>query len=148
MRPSRWPLLGCALAFALVGGGAARHDPPHRVAAPLSLEEAEILIYLLPVAHQLRAQGDDVTWELETSREPGGSHFFTFWVGGARPNPYGSVTVNYFSVNRHTGQVWELMPEARVVTSPELSGVQKIIRAAQGIGPETIRQYGRVRPPP
>lgn len=116
--------------------------PPERIA----LHEAEILIYLLPQAQELRNQGMDIGWELETSPEVNQQNFYTFWVvNSKRPNVQGSVTIGYFSVNKHTAEVWDDDRE-KLVSSSELEGVQRILRQAHHIDESTLRRFSPLRP--
>ena len=82
-------------------------DPPE----PITLSEAEILIYLMPVCQQLRQQGFDVSWDLERSSDHADS--FRFQIFNAkRKCPKGcSVTVGYFAVNKRTAEVQNLDTE-------------------------------------
>jgi hypothetical protein len=53
------------LAFALVPAGFAA--PAHCTATPLTLSEAEILLYTMPQSVLVRNSGKDVVWEQITS---------------------------------------------------------------------------------
>ena len=102
----------------------------------LAPHEAEILIYLMPIAHQLRSEGMDIGWELQTGerhRYPS-KDYFVFWVIviNAKPKGTGSVTIGYFAVNKRTADVCDMDLE-QVLTSPELKGVQWILRRAHNI---------------
>jgi hypothetical protein len=113
---------------------------------PITLTEAEILVYLLPQAQELRKQGMDVGWELQTGPKFNRKDFYTFWVVNAkRPNVEGSVTVGYFDVNKHTGEVWDEGLEKSVVSS-ELTGVQGILRKAHRIDSSTLAKYHSAKP--
>ena len=111
----------------------------------LAYHDAEILIYLLPVAKETRARGSDIIWERESSPKLNQSDYFVFWVMNARPNPYGSSTIGYFAVNKHNADVRECGEDEPAVTSPEIEGVQKILRRAHRIDQETAQKY-RSRP--
>lgn len=139
--------LTCALVVWMASASAQPGPGPPAEPGLVSVEEAETLVYVLPVSHELRRQGRDVAWQIEGNSEAKQDDFFTFWVLDAKRNPYGSSTIGYFSVNKHTGDIWNLMPEPRLVTSPELAGVQRIIRESLGIGQDTIRKWGGLRPP-
>src|SRR5713101_5511696 len=107
----------------------------------ISLTEAEILVYLLPAAHEVRRQGMDVGWEMETSPRLKREDFFTFWVVNAkRPHVDGSVTIGFFSVNKHTADIWDHGLEEFVV-STELEGIQTILRKAHHIDEAAIKKY-------
>ena len=97
-------------------------EPPE----PISLSEAEILIYLMPASQELRKQGFDVGWELEQTFP--GSNSFHFLVYNAKRKCTGcSVTIGSFAVNKNTADVEDLdlgVP----VTNQEIRGVQAILR--------------------
>jgi len=110
----------------------------------LAYQDAEILIYLLPVAKETRAHGSDVIWERQTSPTLNQSDYFVFCVADARPNPSGSSTIGYFAVNKRNAEVWEWVvgeTERNAVTSTEIEGVQKIIRRAHHIDHGTVQKY-------
>ena len=108
--------------------------------------EAEILIYLLPEAQELRKRGMDVEWELQASSKLNQRDFYTYWVfNSKRPNVEGSVTVGYFSVNKHTADVWDDDNE-NVVDVVELEGVERILRRAHHIDKETLQKFSSLRP--
>lgn len=126
--------------------------PANRVstAAPaptlLTMEEAEILIYLLPEAHAERERGRDVSWTSETNKAYDLQDFYYFWlVGSGEPHHVGSITVGYYAVNKHTGDIWETAATQHI-TSPELKGVQAIIRAAHHVNASILRKYSDLRP--
>jgi hypothetical protein len=107
--------------------------------------EAEILIYMLPEAQELRSQGMDVGWERETSPKLNQRDFYTFWVvNSKRPNVQGSVTVGHFSVNKHTAEVWD--DNDKRVESSELTGIARILRQAHHIDEGTLHKYSLLRP--
>lgn len=106
----------------------------------IAFHEAEILIYLLPQAIEIRSQGMDIGWERETGSEWNQTDYYFFWVYNAKRAEAGSVTVGHFAVNKHTGEVWELMLQ-EIVKTPELQGVQRILRRAHNIDEETLKQY-------
>lgn len=91
-----------------------------------------------------RRRGRAVSWELEDSDKLNQKDFFNFWVLGP-PNPYGSSTIGYFGVNKHTAEVWDT-PLFRRVDDSELKGVQDILRRAHGVDAQTIEKYHEVRP--
>ncbi len=119
---------------------------PPKAPEPITLEEAEVLIYLLPQAHELRSKSMDVSWELETGKSFNQNDFYIFWVvNSKRPNVQGSVTVGYFAVNKHSAEVWSLDAN-NFVSSSELEGIQRIIRTAHAITEPLIQQYHSRRP--
>ncbi len=115
----------------------------------LAYHDAEILIYLLPVAKETRSRGSDIAWERELSARLNQSDYFVFWVTNARPNPYGSSTIGYFAVNKRTADVWECGGSGETDRGPlkslEMEGVQRILRKAYHIDQQTVQKY-RSRP--
>lgn len=112
----------------------------------ITVYDTEILIYLLPEAHQVRAAGRDIAWVLQTNNKLDQANFYYFWViDTVHKNAVGSVTVGYFSVNKWTADV-EDDDEYSVVTSKEIAGVQKIIREEHHIDQATIEKYRRLNP--
>ncbi|MGA6957701.1 MAG: hypothetical protein WBY73_21500 [Candidatus Acidiferrales bacterium] len=108
--------------------------------------EAEILVYLLPQAQELRKQGMDVGWEIQTSPKLNQRDFYTYWVFNLkRQNVEGSVTIGYFSVNKHTAEVWDNGNE-KVVAAEDLEGVERILRRAHQINQETLDKFNSLRP--
>jgi hypothetical protein len=121
---------------------AAQHTAPPEQIAPY---EGEILIYVLPEAQELRSQGMDVGWEREKNPKLNQRDFYTYWVvNSKRPNVQGSVTIGYFSVNRHTAEVWD--DNGKRVDNSELAGIEKILRQAHHIDEATLRKFGSLRP--
>ncbi len=95
---------------------------------PLTLSEAEILIYLMPASRQLRQQGFDVGWDLERASIQGADSFRFQVFNAKRKCPEGcSVTIGYFGVDKHTAEVEDLDAH-KVVTNEEIRGVQAILR--------------------
>ena len=131
------------LAVVLVSGPAIQNpDPPRPPTQPehVALHEAEILVYLLPQAHDIRNEGMEIGWELQTSPKLNQEDFYNFWVFNAkRKHVHGSVTVGYFSVNKHTADIVDAL--GKFVASPELEGVQRILREAHHIDDTTIKEY-------
>jgi len=117
-------------------------------AEQIAPHEAEILIYLLPQAQELRKQGMDVGWELQTSPKLNQRDFYTYWVvNSKRPNVEGSVTVGYFSVNKYTAEVWDDNDEkVKVLDAGELEGVERILRRAHHIDEVTLHKFSSLRP--
>ena len=112
----------------------------------LTEEEAEILIYVMPDAEAERKAGKDVAWTPEVNKEYDLANFYEFWVVGTgqREAP-GSITVGYFAVNKHTGDVWEVA-SGEHIAGPQLSGVQKIIRKHHNIGRAVLNNFSGLRP--
>jgi hypothetical protein len=95
---------------------------------PLTLSEAEILIYLMPASRQLRLQGFDVGWDLERSSIQSADSFRFQVFNAKRKCPEGcSTTIGYFAVDKRTAQVEDLDAQ-RIVTDEEIRGVQAILR--------------------
>ena len=111
----------------------------------LSLSEAEILVYLLPVAHKLREEQMDVGWELQRGSKWNEKDFYVFWVVNPKRVVEGSNTVGYFAVNKHTADIWDDWAEA-FVTSTEIEGVQRILRKAHCIDDRVLSEFGSRRP--
>jgi hypothetical protein len=112
----------------------------------IALHEAEILIYIMPPAQEVRKQGWDIGWELQTSPDLNQEDYFVFWVvNSKRPNVNGSVTIGYYSVNKHTADIWD-DNFGSFVKGTELEGVQAILRRAHHIDGATTEQYRSRRP--
>jgi len=95
---------------------------------PITLSEAEILIYLMPASVKLRQQGFDVGWELEKFSNQNADSFRFQVFNAKRKCPEGcSVTVGYFAVDKRTAEVEDL-DARRIVTDEEIRGVQAILR--------------------
>lgn len=113
-----------AILFSLLWSMEGAYGPDK--AEPITLPEAEILIYLMPASQELRKQGFDVGWDISRSQNPDMFQFFVF--NAKRKCPEGcSVTIGNFAVNKHTAEVTSTDTDT-VLTSPELSGVQAILR--------------------
>lgn len=139
-------LVSLLLSLTFVRNAGSETPPLAAPSGEIALHEAEILIYLLPQAQELRSQGMDIGWELQTSPKLKQKDFYSFWVvNSKRPNVQGSVTVGYFSVNKHTAEVWSNDKE-KTVSSAELEGVEKILRMAHHIDDATLRKFGSLHP--
>jgi len=82
----------------------------------------------------------DVGWELQEQnpdRYPK-DKYYVFWLVNSKRTGVGSTTIGYFAVNKYTGDVWNSDVD-QLITSPELEGVQKILRRAHGIAGETLK---------
>lgn len=112
----------------------------------IALYEAEILIYLLPQAQQIRSDGFDIGWDLQTSAKLNQADYYIFFVINAKRPSYGSVTVGYFGVNKHTADVWSLDREGEIISSTEIQGVQRILRQAHCIDQATVDRYRSAKP--
>ena len=137
-------LLAPMLAFEPAGWAHAQSSAKN---SPLiTREEAEILIYVMPDAEAERKAGKDVAWTPEVNKQYDLANFYYFWVVGAgqRKEP-GSITVGYFAVNKHTGDMWETV-NTEHITGPQLSGVQKIIREHHNITAAVLKEFSGLRP--
>ncbi len=137
-----------AIAASFIGVAAAL-ETPEAQRTSLSVEEAEILVYLVPDADHVRNAGCDVDAEPQTSPKLDQTIFFTFWLvrtGKKARCLAWPVDVSYFSVNKRTGSVWDDMPEPHRVTSSTVNGVLKIIRRKNGITEATLRKYDALKP--
>lgn len=133
----------CALLTIALSGDTAKSPSEEQ---QVVLQEAEILIYIMPDSQEVRKQGWDVGWELQTSPELNQEDFFVFWVVNAkRPNVQGSVTIGYYGINKHTADIWEDNFQ-RFVSGKELEGVQNILRRAHHIDQTIIEKYRSRRP--
>jgi hypothetical protein len=149
MNKNNTVIVPCALAllFALIPDKVLSQAPqatskPEQIAR----YEAEILIYVLPQGQELRNQGMEIGWELQTSSKLNQQDFFTFWVfNSKRPNVEGSVTIGYFSVNKHSAEVWDDNKETLVSTA-ELEGIQRILRQEHRIDESTVYKFSPLRP--
>lgn len=121
--------------------------PTQTQAEMLSLTEAEILIYVLPEARQIRNNGMDIGWELETGTSQNTTDFYNFWVvNKERKDHIGSVTIGYFSVNKHTADVWNQISGKLISPEKDLQGIQKILREGHHIDVQTLTKFGNLRP--
>jgi hypothetical protein len=111
-------------------------------ATPLTACEAKILVYISPVGEKLRASGLDIAMERQTNRQLNQGDYYYFWVYDAkREQSSSSVTIGYYAVNKHTGQVWDT-DEKKQITSSLIRGVQALIRRSHNIDEATIEKYG------
>ncbi len=114
----------------------------------LSVYQAQVLLYLSPAAKAVREAGFDVGMEAQTSSAYNQADYFVFYMyNSKRQCDSCSVTVGYFAVNKHTGDVRDLDAgeDAPLVNNEELAGVQRIMRVEHRITPATVQQY-RTRP--
>lgn len=111
----------------------------------ISRHEAEILIYLLPEAVEIRREGMDVGWEFQDSDAYNQKDFYIFWVYNRDRTGTGSITIGYFAVNKHNADVWDLDFE-RLVAGKEIERVQGILRKAHSISEDTIQNFRAINP--
>jgi len=108
----------------------------------LTASEARILVYVSPVGAKLRASGFDAAMERQTNPQLNQADYYYFWVYNAkRRQSGGSVTIGYYAVNKHTGQVWDT-DDKKEISSRLMRGVQAIIRESHRIDQATIEKYG------
>jgi hypothetical protein len=137
LEPLIWALL-LLLGFCALGDHAQASDRP----TILTVTEARILIYISPVAQIERQRGFDVGMERQNSRKLDQADYYYFWVYNAkREKPSGSVTIGYYAVNKHTGQVWDT-DNKKEISSKLMRGVQAIIRRSHHADKATMERYG------
>src|SRR5881409_4352288 len=84
---------------------------PSQPAVPaqvLTRAEAEILIYLVPAAHDIRKGPGDVSWDDE-GEACNTEVYYCFWVLNATPGVEWPLTVGHFAVNKYTADVWDMI---------------------------------------
>lgn len=138
--------LVASLVLAMLWTGLAASPSPSSEPQPIALHEAEILIYLLPVANQLRSEGMDVGWELQTAdrfNQYTRQDYYVFWVINVKRAGTGSVTIGYYAVNKDSAEICD-MDMDRIVTSTEIEGVQKILRRAHKINNAVVKKFPSV----
>lgn len=106
---------------------------------PIALHEAEILVCLLPVAHEIRGHGGDIGWARTTSDALNQADYYIFHVVKKECTVW-PCTVGHFAVNKHTADVWDDV-RRELIRSTELERVQEILRKAHGIDEETVQKY-------
>jgi len=107
----------------------------------LTATEARVLVYISPVGEKLRASGLDIAMEQQTSPQLNQANYYYFWVYNAkRRQSAGSVTIGYYAVNKHTGQIWDT-DEKKEISSKLVRGVQAIIRRSHHIDEATTEKY-------
>jgi hypothetical protein len=111
----------------------------------ISLTEAEILIYVLPDSQAVRKQRGGISWELEEGPAQNTKDLFTFWVVGPLRQGEASSTVGFFSVNKHTADVWNVVA-SKLISDDELNGIQKLLRDGHRIDAQTIEKYRNLGP--
>src|SRR5437868_1036020 len=87
---------------------------PAQKAESLTSTEAQILVYLLPECKATRKEGFECGMELEIGPAYNQADYYTFSVYNAtRKCEACSVTIGFFSVNKHTAEVIEMDSGAR-----------------------------------
>ncbi len=134
-----------SLAIALVTSAVLLSARSLRNATPISPAEAEILVYISPYAHSVRAAGYDVVPDRKDVRQQKG--FINFYVVTTMPKPAGGgiEMPEYFAVNTHTGTLWDSGADKRV-QSPQLRDVLRVLRRSRGITAEVMRRFDSLGP--
>src|SRR5579863_6456895 len=128
------------LMIALIYGVCKGNDAAANATA-VTLVEAEIEIYVLPVGESERQKGLDIAMEAQTSAQLDQENYYYFWVYNVkREQSEGPVTVGYYAVNKHTAEVWDTN-EKKQISSKLISGVQGIIRESHHIDKGTTERY-------
>lgn len=128
-------VLSIALSSPLSRGSSAQQEPTY-----IAYYEAEILIYTMPDAAEVRKRGGDVNWIRETGDSMNQEDYYHFLVLGTLETA-ASPLVGHYAVSKCTADVWKVVPEPELVTSQELKRIQEILREAHGIDEATIRKY-------
>lgn len=100
-------LAGLPSLFLTIESAIAKGVTPPTVASEISIVEAEILLYVSPIAERVRANNSDIAMELQTSAKLNQDDYYFFWVYDSVRHSNGSVTVGYYAVNKHTAEVWD-----------------------------------------
>lgn len=111
----------------------------------LSKYDAEILLYLLPASVTVRHNGRKVAWEEQTSSALNQKDFYVFYVYDLSAPDYGSPTIGYFAINKHTAEVWD-MGAVDFVQSDDLLAIQRILRDSHCVDEKTLKAYSSRRP--
>jgi hypothetical protein len=108
--------------------------------AVVSLTEAKILIFVSPIAEEVRKKGMDIGVELQTSSQLNQADYYHFWVyNNKRTHSDGSVTIGYYAVSKYTGDVWN--DTSQRVSGKLLGDIQTILRKEHGIEESTVKRY-------
>jgi hypothetical protein len=123
----------------LVGIGGTTGAQDHK--AVVSLTEAKILIFVSPIAEDVRRKGMDIGVELQTSSQLNQTDYYYFWVyNNERAHSGGSVTIGYYAVSKYTANVWNVDTSQRV-SGKLLGDIQTILREEHGIDESTVKRY-------
>ncbi len=143
--PIRWlsdaPACGAALILLL---GIGRSLATAQAATPLTETEAQVLLYVTPIAFKVRASGGDVGMDLESRANAPGEDFYYYQLRDSKAPRRGQLVGN-FAVNKHTAQVWD-NDQHQQLHGAVLSGVQAIIRRTHNIDQVALRRYGGKKP--
>ena len=142
--------LSAFLATCLCFAGYSVGDDPTSAAAPcsaslLAQSDAEILIYLLPQSAAAREKGNAVGWELQTNPRLNQKDFYNFYLYDLAAPTSGSPTIGYFSVNKHTAEIWDAT-NLEPVDSRDLREIQKILRKGHCIDDQVFKEFTDRRP--
>lgn len=136
----------CLLVVAIPSSCSAQQQQPET----LSVREAEILIYLMPRAEEVRSRGCDVSWEIEQTSGFDQADYYIFWVvhtGGPPRCRTWPTTVSYFAVNKHTADVRDIsLDDYPLQKSRELERVQQAMRRVHIVDAGTIQKYRYANP--
>ncbi len=139
--PRHAPACGAALILLL---GIGRSVATAQAATPVTATEAQILLYVTPIANRVRASGGDVGMDLESRANAPGEDFYYYQLRDAKAPRRGQLVGN-FAVNKHTAQVWD-NDQHQQLHGAVMSGVQAIIRRAHNIDQAALRRYGGKKP--
>ncbi|MBZ5647692.1 MAG: hypothetical protein LAN37_10760 [Acidobacteriia bacterium] len=136
------PMTMWALLILLVASASIPRSSTAAETAPslVTLTEAEILVYFVPQAMQVRAEGMDIGWEEDSSPKDNRKDFYYFFLYNAKRPNAANATIGHFAVNKHTADVWNAVT-LEMVASRELAGIQKILRRAHHIDQRTMEKY-------
>jgi hypothetical protein len=109
--------------------------------AVVSLAEAKIVIFVSPIAEEIRRKGMDIGVELQSSSQLNQNNFYYFWVyNNKRTDLGGSVTIGYYAVSKYTADVWNV-DSSQLVSGGLLGDIQAILRAEHGIDESVVKRY-------
>jgi hypothetical protein len=114
-------------------------------ASLLAQSDAEILIYLLPQSAAVREKGNTVGWEIQTNPRLNQKDFYNFYLYDLAARADSSPTIGYFSVNKHTAEVWDA-DNGAPVDSRDIREIQRILRKGHCIGDQVVREFSDRRP--
>jgi hypothetical protein len=107
--------------------------------------DAEILMYLAPASVTVRNSGRKVAWELQSNAKLNQRDFYVFYLYDLSAPAESSPTIGYFSINKHTAEVWD-MDGLQLVQSDDLLAVEKILRRGHCIDDAVLKSYTSKRP--
>lgn len=137
---SRLLIFFCVALLSLVAPNYLRAQSNQDSATMITPAEAAVLVYVSPAGAPARATRSDVGVELQSDAKLNQTDYYYYWVYDARHTSHGSVTIGYYAVNKHTGEVWDT-DQKKELSATLLSGVQRLLRRAHGISDGTIAAY-------